>query len=599
MRKSLKQSLLITLTGASLACLGALPLAAATAPAVTQSAQPGAQTLEQRADALLARMTLAEKVGQLSQIGPNSLGAGYEPETLIRKGLVGSVLWTIDTDLINKYQKMAVEETRLGIPILFGFDVIHGYKTTFPVPLAMASSWDPELVRRASQVAAAESLASGINWTFTPMVDIARDARWGRMVEGAGEDPYLGRAMARAQVLGFQGPSLGAPGGILCSVKHFAGYGAADGGRDYDSCYLSEVELQNVYLPPFQAAIDAGCGAVMSAYMTLNDVPATGNAHMLREVLRHQMGFKGFVISDSYSVLALTGHGYSSDEADAARKALTAGVNMDMGSETYIRNVEALVQSGKLDPRVVDEMVREVLLVKLRMGLFERPYGNTADKAKILGDPAHRALAREAACKSMVLLRNEGALLPLSNGLKRIAVIGPLADSREDIKGPWTAENDVAVSVSTACASPCRACSSTTPSGATCSAPTRCLGRRARVSRPPPSWTRRRCRPNRRRPLRPRRRRSWSSWSSASVPTCAARRRRAPRSRSTATSRRCSKRSSRRASPWSSCCSTGVRSTSRGPRRMCPRSLRRGSLAPRAATPWRTSSPARRTPAAS
>lgn len=447
MRKSLKQSLLITLTGASLACLGALPLAAATAPAVTQSAQPGAQTLEQRADALLARMTLAEKVGQLSQIGPNSLGAGYEPETLIRKGLVGSVLWTIDTDLINKYQKMAVEETRLGIPILFGFDVIHGYKTTFPVPLAMASSWDPELVRRASQVAAAESLASGINWTFTPMVDIARDARWGRMVEGAGEDPYLGRAMARAQVLGFQGPALGAPGGILCSVKHFAGYGAADGGRDYDSCYLSEVELQNVYLPPFQAAIDAGCGAVMSAYMTLNDVPASGNAHMLREVLRQQMGFKGFVISDSYSVLALTGHGYSSDEADAARKALTAGVNMDMGSETYIRNVEALVQSGKLDPRVVDEMVREVLLVKLRMGLFERPYGNTADKAKILGDPAHRALAREAACKSMVLLRNEGALLPLSNGFKRIAVIGPLADSREDIKGPWTAENDVAVSV--------------------------------------------------------------------------------------------------------------------------------------------------------
>ena len=344
-------------------------------------------------------------------------------------------------------QKIAVNESRLKIPLLFGFDVIHGYKNVFPIPIAMASSWDPALVERSQAIAAREASVSGINWTFGPMVDIARDARWGRIVEGAGEDPYLGAAMARAQVLGFQGPQLGTPNHILASVKHFAGYGAAEGGRDYDASYVPEELFRNVYLPPFAAAIDAGVGTVMSAYMDLNDVPASGNRWLLRDVLRRDLGFRGFVISDAWAVNSLTIHGYARDPEDAAYRGLQAGVNVDMASETYLKNLAKLVESGKLPVAVVDKMVREVLAIKIRMGLFEHPYGDLANKDKVFNDPANRAATRLAAQRSIVLLRNQSGALPLTKNLGSIAVIGPLADSTEEIKGSWTVEGGAAVSV--------------------------------------------------------------------------------------------------------------------------------------------------------
>lgn len=432
-----------------------LPLLAAAAAVVLAGTalaapppRPDDAAVQRRANALIARMTLDEKLGQLTQLGADVPGPNRETaEQLIRAGKAGSVLWTVDSDLIARLQRVAVKESRLGIPLLFGYDVIHGYKNVFPVPLGLAATWDPALVERAQAIAAKESWVAGINWTFTPMVDIARDARWGRIVEGAGEDTFLGMAMARAQVRGLQGPALGTPERVLTSVKHFAAYGAADGGRDYDSVYVPEVLLRNVYLPPFQAAIDAGAGTVMSAYMTLNDVPASGNRWLLRDVLRGEMGFQGFVISDAFAVQSLQNHGFAADNADAARRGLDAGVTMDMASNSYLRQLPALVKAGRVPMRLVDDAVREVLGVKLRLGLFEQPYGAPERKAAVFNDPAHRAATREAAQRSIVLLRNEGRALPLAAGLKHIAVIGPLADSSEDILGSWTVEKGVGVTV--------------------------------------------------------------------------------------------------------------------------------------------------------
>jgi beta-glucosidase len=417
------------------------------AAAVAQPALTDAQVNE-RVDALLQQMTLEEKIGQITQIGPDPIGPNApKPEDLIRKGGAGSVLWTIDSARIQKMQEIAVKESRLRIPLLFGYDVIHGYKNVFPVPLAMASSWDPGMVERAQAMAAHEASVSGINWTFGPMVDIARDARWGRIVEGAGEDPYLGAAIARAQVLGFQGPQLGTPDRVVGSVKHFAGYGAAEGGRDYDSVYIPEELFRNVYLRPFQAAIDAGVGTVMSAYMDLNDVPASGNKWLLQDVLRRDMGFRGFVISDAWAVASLKVHGYARDPEDAAYRGLTAGVSMDMGSETYLNNVAKLIESGKVPVSVLDRAVREILAIKIRLGLFEHPYGDPNAKEKVLNDPAHRAATRTAAQRSVVLLRNENNVLPLKKTIARLAVIGPIADSAEEIKGSWTVEAGPGVSV--------------------------------------------------------------------------------------------------------------------------------------------------------
>src|SRR5512136_939249 len=322
-----------------------------------------------RVDDLIRQMTLEEKIGQLTQIAGASFLQGSKPEDVIRKGGAGSVLWLNNTKQFNALQKIAVEESPSKIPLLFALDVIHGYHTIFPVPLAMASSWDPSLAERAQSVAAREARAAGLHWTFGPMLDIARDARWGRIVEGAGEDPCLGAAMAAAQVRGFQGAYIGAPDHVVACAKHFAGYGAADGGRDYDPVYLPEGRLRNVYFPPFQAAVKAGVGTFMSAYMDLNDVPAGANRFLLRDVLRGEWGFQGFVVSDAFAVGNLVTQGFAKDSRDAALRSLRAGLDMDMASNTYPQHLAGLVEDGTLKLADIDAAVRPILAVKIRMGL--------------------------------------------------------------------------------------------------------------------------------------------------------------------------------------------------------------------------------------
>jgi len=403
--------------------------------------------VESKANDLLRQMTLEEKVAQLTQLPGFPLPEfkqqnGVTPEEAARKYGAGSVLWVSDPKEINRWQHIAVDQSRLHIPILFGLDVIHGYHTIFPSPIAMASSWDPTMVEATQSVAAGEARAAGIAWTFGPMVDIARDARWGRMMEGAGEDPYLGAAMARAQVLGFQGAQLGGPDHVLASVKHFAGYGAADGGRDYDASYIPEELMWNVYLPPFKAAIDAGAGTVMSAYMDLNDVPASGNRWLLYDVLRSTWQFKGFVVSDANAVHSLITHGYARDGQDATYKAFSAGLNMDMASGTYLKFLPAEVQAGRISTQQIDDAVRPILEAKIRLGLFEHPYVDESRIPQVLNDPQSQQTARAAVQRSVVLLRNEGGMLPLdksSKQIKSIAVIGPLADAETDLLSMWGA----------------------------------------------------------------------------------------------------------------------------------------------------------------
>lgn len=390
-------------------------------------------------NALLERMTIEEKIGQLTQIGgvpliPDKL----EPEERIRRGQAGSILWVSDPVAINRLQRIAVEESRLKIPLVFGLDVIHGFKTIFPMPLALASSWDMPFIERVQAAAAREARAAGIHWTFAPMVDIARDPRWGRLIEGAGEDPFLGSAVAAAQVRGFQGTDVSSPDHVIACAKHFAGYGAAEGGRDYDSAYIPEERMWNVYLPPFKAALDAGVATFMSAYMDLNDVPATANPFLLQSVLRDSWKFQGFVVSDANSVKDLETHGFARDPQDAAFRAFTAGVDMDMASRTYLDHLPELVKSGRVPVASIDDAVRRILAVKQRLGLFEQPYADESRTKQVLADPATRRLAREAAAHSAVLLRNEGNLLPLDKGARRsIAVIGPLADSPRDLLSMW------------------------------------------------------------------------------------------------------------------------------------------------------------------
>jgi beta-glucosidase len=405
----------------------------------------------QRADALLAQMTLEEKIGQLNQ---RFLNFGDPPDVNdVRRGHWGSFLYAEDAAQINQLQHQVMDFGRLHIPLLFGIDVVAGYRTSMPAPLALAASWDPALVEDVDAVAAQEAYAAGIRWNFAPMVDIARDPRWGRMVEGAGEDPYLGAAMAVAQVRGFQGPYIGAPDHLLACVKHMAGYGGAEGGRDYDAAYLSDTQLQNVYLPPFRAAVKAGVGSAMSAYMDLNDVPATGNHWLLTDVLRHDWGFKGFVVSDAFAVASLVTHGFARDRADAAQRALAAGVNMDMAGEVYVDELPNLVASGRIDAHAIDAAVRPILETKIRLGLFEHPYVDLNRAAESQVTPEHRAVALRAAERSAVLLRNDGNLLPLSKAAyRRIALIGPFVDSRQDLLGPWSASanRDDTITIATA-----------------------------------------------------------------------------------------------------------------------------------------------------
>ncbi|AOF98648.1 hypothetical protein BSY18_3958 (plasmid) [Blastomonas sp. RAC04] len=403
-----------------------------------------------RVETLLSQLTLEEKAGQLCQLfafTPNN----EELDAEIAAGRVGSILVMRDPSELDRLQRIAVEESRLGIPLLFGFDVIHGMRTIFPVPIAMAASWDLDAIEAGQAVAAAEARALGLHWTFAPMVDIARDPRWGRMVEGAGEDPYLGSAVAAAQVRGFQGNAIGQPGRIIAGPKHFAGYGAALGGRDYDEAEISDHELRNIYFPPFKAAIDAGAGNVMCAYMTLNGVPATGNRWLITDILKGEWGFAGFTVSDANSAFDLTTHNFAKDSADAGARALHAGLDMEMSLSTRssaYRNLPGLVADGTVSEAALDDAVRRILSMKVKMGLFEEPYVDQTRIDGVLNDPAHRAAARTAAEKSFVLLRNEAAALPLNPAaLGSIAVIGPLADSARDTLGPWVFDQNLSETV--------------------------------------------------------------------------------------------------------------------------------------------------------
>ncbi|HEY0737209.1 MAG TPA: beta-glucosidase BglX [Herpetosiphonaceae bacterium] len=440
--------------------------ARATACAVhrKESCMNDPNAIREHVDELLSQMSVEEKAGQLTQYfyfgfmrdapaGDSDLPVvANQPqhvEDALARGAAGSLLFVREPAEINRLQQLALAGNRHGIPVIFGFDVIHGFRTILPVPIAMAASWDPETVERGQAVAAREARAVGIHWTFAPMVDISRDPRWGRIIEGAGEDPYLGAAIAAAQVRGFQGAGLGTPERVIAGPKHFAGYGAALGGRDYDEVNLSDYELWNVYLPPFKAALDAGAGNVMTAYMPLNGVPATGNRWLLDEVLRQTWGFSGWVVSDANAVRSLQTHGFAQDLAEAGVFGLSAGCDMEMAiADAAYARLPAAVADGRVAETTLDASVRRVLEAKLRLGLFDEPLVDEERAQTVLNDPAHREVAREAAERSAVLLRNENNLLPLDReSLGTLAVIGPLADSQRDTLGPWCFEFDLAETV--------------------------------------------------------------------------------------------------------------------------------------------------------
>jgi beta-glucosidase len=398
--------------------------------------------IEQRVDALLQRMTLEEKLGQMSQSNVlRSGGISAEVKAEIRKGRWGSFLNAGSFEDRAEAQRIALKESRLGIPLIFGRDVIHGYRTVFPIPLGQSASWDPELVGQAARIAARETAAMGIQWTFAPMLDIARDPRWGRIAESLGEDPYLASALGAAMVRGFQGASLGAPDSIAACAKHYVGYGAAEGGRDYNTTWIPEVELRNVYLSTFQAAREAGVATFMSAFNDLNGIPTTGNAFTLRQVLRKEWGFDGFVVSDWNSVIQMVNHGYAGDAAEAAFKALRAGVDMEMTSTSYYDHLKSQVESGKVDSKLIGEAVRNILRVKMRLGLFDKPAPTVPDKAALFSAEG-LDIAKRLATESTVLLKNESRALPLAKSIGKVAVIGPLADSPVDQMGCWVRDAD-------------------------------------------------------------------------------------------------------------------------------------------------------------
>lgn len=396
--------------------------------------------IEARIAGLIAEMSLEEKIGQTALRGVSSRQSGQLSGELIdavKAGRVGAMLNVMDKDQVETLQKIAVHQSPRGIPLLFGRDVIHGFRTIFPIPLGIAATWDPAVAEQSSRIAAAEATTYGIRWTFAPMVDIARDPRWGRIAESPGEDPYLAAQLARAYVRGFQGDNLADPRRMAACAKHFAAYGAAEGGRDYNTASVPEGLLRDVYLPPFKAAADAGVASFMSAFNELNGVPCTGNRFLLRTILRDEWHFDGFVVSDWNSISEMIAHGYVSDERDAARRAALAGLDMEMTSATYEQHLAELVQSGIVSDRQLDDFVKNILRVKFRLGLFERAEFDR-DRNDVLLSPPHLALARQAAIQSLVLLKNDKERLPLDTSLPRIAVIGPLADAPHEQLGTWT-----------------------------------------------------------------------------------------------------------------------------------------------------------------
>jgi beta-glucosidase len=399
---------------------------------------PAARNAEAMIDALVADMSLAEKIGQLCQVAPEAQTLSAELRDAIRAGEIGSIINAPSRAYVDDVQRVAREESPHGIPLLIGRDVIHGYRTVFPIPLGQAASWNPELVERAAAVAAQEAASEGINWTFAPMVDICRDPRWGRIAETVGEDPALASELAAAMVRGFQQERDGRLQGIVACLKHFAAYGLAEGGRDYNRANLSSADLHNIYLRPFEAGIRAGCRTLMTTFSEVNGVPGTAHEYLLEDVLREAWGFRGLVVSDWNSVIEMIEHGYSADRADAARQALSASVDMEMVSSTYREHLARLVEEGKVAESDIDEAVRRVLRVKLSL-----PAQDAQATPRAAMRPRSLEIARRLARESLVLLKNEGAALPLNgNALGRLAVIGPLADDAKSQLGCWSLDGD-------------------------------------------------------------------------------------------------------------------------------------------------------------
>ncbi|NDW13874.1 glycosyl hydrolase [Bacteroides sp. 214] len=397
--------------------------------------------LEAKIDNLLSQMTLQEKIGQMNQI--SSFGNIEDMSGLIKKGEIGSILNETDLQKINALQRVAMEESRLGIPIIFARDVIHGFKTIFPIPLGQAASFNPEIVEAGARVAAIESSSVGIRWTFAPMIDIARDPRWGRIAEGCGEDTYLTSVMGAAMVKGFQGDSLNNPTSIAACPKHFVGYGAAEGGRDYNSTSIPERLMRNVYLPPFEAAARAGAATYMTSFNDNDGVPSTGNAFILKQVLRNEWGFDGLVVTDWASATEMIAHGFAADSKEAALKSVNAGVDMEMVSYSFVRHLPELIKEGKVKQSTIDNAVRNILRIKFRLGLFDNPYLEE-DKPSVLYAESHLATAKRAAVESAILLKNDNETLPLTSKVKTVAIVGPLADAPYEQMGTWVFDGEKA-----------------------------------------------------------------------------------------------------------------------------------------------------------
>lgn len=393
--------------------------------------------IENKVDSLLRQMTLEEKLGQMNQLSPWDF---EELAARIRKGEVGSILNVVNPEEINKIQKIAVEESRLEIPILVARDVIHGYKTIFPIPLGQAATFNPEIAEQGARIAAIEASADGIRWTFAPMIDVARDPRWGRIAESCGEDPYLNAIMGTAMIKGYQGDSLNDPTAIAACAKHFVAYGAAEGGRDYNSTFIPERVLRNVYLPPFKAAVDAGCATFMTSFNDNNGVPSTANSFVLKDVLRKEWKYDGMVVTDWASALEMVNHGFCTDGKDAAEKSVNAGVDMEMVSETFIQNLKQSIAENKVSMETIDNAVRNILRLKFRLGLFDNPYVVTPQTVKYA--EKHLQTAKTAAEQSVILLKNENQTLPFTDKIKTLAVIGPMADAPYEQMGTWVFDGE-------------------------------------------------------------------------------------------------------------------------------------------------------------
>ena len=400
--------------------------------------------IERRVDQLLSRMTLAEKIGQMNQVSAGGEVANYADA--LRKGQIGSILNEVDPVKVNEFQRICVEESRLGIPLLVGRDVIHGFHTVFPIPLGLASTFDPDLVEAGARVASVEATGQGVRWTFSPMLDIARDPRWGRIAEGSGEDTWLDARMAEAMVRGYQGATLDATSMAAC-IKHFAGYGAAEGGRDYNSTFLTERQLRNVYLPPFEAAVKAGALTLMTSFNDNDGVPSTGNVFLVKDVLRGEWGFDGLVVTDWNSMGEMINHGFGVDRKDVARKSLEAGVDMDMMTYGYLSHLEELVHSGAVKESDIDQAVRNILRVKILLGLFENPYVDVEAGKAVQYAPEHLAAAQKTAEESAILLKNDGVLPLKADAVRNILVTGPMADAPHEQLGTWAFDGQSAHTV--------------------------------------------------------------------------------------------------------------------------------------------------------